>query len=64
MQDVRNFRSNLYVVADEAGAPQPAPLQGAAVAFSRNGVQQGVAFRCDTLDSVTQNSRCAPAIDQ
>ena len=33
-------------VRDPEDAPQPQPLPGALVAFSINGVPQGVAYRC------------------
>ncbi len=48
-QDVRTYRNNLYVTAEEPGAPQPEPLQGAAIAFLRNGAMQGIAYRSTPL---------------
>lgn len=38
------YKGALYAV-DEA-APEPQPVPGSIVAFSRNGAAQGVAFRC------------------
>lgn len=43
--DARNYRSHLHLVVESPDAPQPEQLKGSAIAFTRNGVSQSVAFR-------------------
>lgn len=44
-QDAGTYKGNLYLKEEPADEAPPKELAGAVIAFSRNGVSQGIAYR-------------------